>query len=322
MLMNNIVDTYGRSFKTLRVSLTNVCNLACSYCVDPTQKKSAPSVFDKKKHLSTAQYIESIKSLHRVLQIDTIRLTGGEPLLYTELPELIEGIKSIGIPNIKMTTNGILLADKIQALKDAGLTSINISLDAINSEVSRAMNQHHKLEKVLRSIDKTVETGMPLKLNCVVQKNKNDQHIMDVFEFAKEKNISIRFLELMQMGHLHHNFQEHFFSEKEIIDTIAQKYTLSPVPRKENATANYWTTNDGFKFGIISNISNPFCDDCNRLRLDSYGNIYGCLSDNTPIPIMDSLNDQPAIHQKLQQALTQKKTKFSGSELSMKHIGG
>ena len=153
-------------------------------------------------------------------------------------------------------------------------------------------------------------------------KGTNDHQIIKLFEYCKERNIAIRFLELMQMGHLYHNFEQLFFSEAEIVNTLAQHYDLTPMKRAPNATAKYWITDDYYKFGIISNVSDPFCNDCNRLRLDSYGNIYGCLSDNNPINISDYLYDEQKVKEKLTQALAQKKTKFSGSELSMLHIGG
>ena len=322
--MINITDSFGRTFKTLRISLTNTCNLACTYCVDPTKTNNKTDSNDKNKQkpLSTGQYIEIVQVLHNALEFDTIRLTGGEPTLYKQLVPLIKGISEIGISEIKMTSNGSLLANKASDLRNAGLTSINISLDAIDPDVSFSINKRQNHQKVLAGIDKSIEAGMHVKLNCVVMKGINDHQIIKLFEYCKEINIAIRFLELMQMGHLYHNFQQLFFSEAEIVNTIAQHYDLTPIKRAPNATAKYWITNDHYKFGIISNVSDPFCNDCNRLRLDSYGNIYGCLSDNNPINISDYLYDEQKVKEKLTQALAQKKTKFSGSELSMLHIGG
>lgn len=315
-----IEDVYGRTFKTLRVSLTNICNLACSYCVDATAQNSKTTLLQKT--LTTNQYIEIISALHKILALDTVRLTGGEPTLYKELIPLIQGIKNAGIEHIKMTSNATKLADIAKKLKNAGLSAVNISLDAIDEDVSIHISKRNKLQNILEGIDKTIQSGINVKINCVVIKGENETQILKLVEFAKERNIIIRFLELMQMGHLFHNFQQYFFSEAEILDVISEKYIIHPISRATSATSKYWSTEDGYKFGIISNESDPFCNDCNRLRLDSYGNIYGCLSDNHPIKILDFIGDAEEIRVRLTQAIAQKKTKFSGSPLSMLHIGG
>jgi cyclic pyranopterin phosphate synthase len=153
-------------------------------------------------------------------------------------------------------------------------------------------------------------------------KDINDNQILPLIAYCRERNITIRFLELMQMGHLHQNFQEVFFPEEQILKTISEQYSIVSIPREDNATAKYWITDDHYKIGIISNESDPFCKDCNRLRLDSYGNIFGCLSDNNAINISDCIADDKDVVNHLVQALAQKKMKFSGSKLSMLHIGG
>jgi cyclic pyranopterin phosphate synthase len=317
-MTNLIEDKFGRSFKTLRVSLTNTCNLACAYCVDGRIKKTGKN--KTQRPLSTQQYIDIIQKLQNILGLETIRLTGGEPTLYRDLIPLINGIKNTGIEHIKMTTNATQL-DAIE-LKKAGLSAVNISLDAIDADVSLDISKRKKLNQILSGIDSAIHAGISVKINSVIMKGINNHQLMKLFEFAKSKNITIRFLELMQMGHLYHNFQQHFFSENEILEVISSRYNITTLTRETNSTTKYWTTDDYFKFGIISNESDPFCNDCNRLRLDSYGNIYGCLSDNSGINILDSLNDEKAIAEKLKSSLAQKKTRFSGSELSMLHIGG
>jgi cyclic pyranopterin phosphate synthase len=319
-----ITDIFGRTFKTLRVSLTNTCNLACTYCIDPLPPTPKGETKDTLplSPLGVGGFIKIIGALNNILEFDTLRLTGGEPLLYKQIIPLIKGVKDLGISEIKMTSNATLLSSKAKDLQNVGLTSINISLDAIDPGVSFNINQRTKLQKILEGIDKSIEAGMQVKINCVVMKGVNDHQIIKLLNYCKGKNITIRFLELMQMGHLYHNFEQLFFSEKEILKIISTHYNIIELPRNPNATANYWMTDTDYKFGIISNVSDPFCNDCNRLRLDSYGNIYGCLSDNNPINILDCIDDEVQVKEKLMQALSQKKTKFSGSELSMLHIGG
>lgn len=319
--MIKIEDNHKRTFKTLRVSLTNICNLACAYCVDPTAKESK-NKNTARPLLSCEEYISIIDKIHALTNLETIRLTGGEPTLYKELIPLIEGIRKIGIQNIKMTSNATLLKQKAQNLKKAGLTSVNISLDAVDPELSFKMNKRKNFKNILDGIESAMNAGIQVKVNSVIMKNLNDTHLMELFEFCKRRNIRIRFLELMEMGHLHQNFENYFVSQSEILTSISTHYEIKPQPRTAGSTANYWTTNDGFTFGIVGNVSAPFCNDCNRLRLDSYGSIYGCLSNNTPIPVKEYLQDEEELRQKLFQALYQKKTRFSGSKLSMLHIGG
>lgn len=320
---NEIIDVYGRTFKTLRVSLINTCNLACSYCVDSSkQELEKVKISSQKKALSTNEFIEIIKTLNEILGLDTVRLTGGEPTLYKEIIPLINGIKNAGIENIKMTTNGTSLEKNAVELYNAGLSEINISLDAIDEEISLQMSKRNKLQNVLNGIDNAINVGIKVKINCVVMKGENEHQILKLLEFAKSRNITIRFLELMQMGHLYHNFKNYFFSENEILNTIAAKYNVTALDRAANATAKYFLLNDTYTFGIISNESDPFCNDCNRLRLDSFGNVYGCLSNNNAIDISSIIENKNAIILKLEEALKQKQTKFSGSNLSMLHIGG
>ncbi len=320
--MIEIKDSFGRTFNTLRVSLTNVCNLACVYCVDPAGTSENTTSPLLKKSLSTEEYIKIIKALHTALGLETIRLTGGEPTLYKDLCPLVEGISQLNIPEIKMTSNGFLMGNKASALKKAGLTSVNISLDAIDADAFFAITRRRNLQQVLNGIEKSIDEGIKVKINCVVMRGKNDNQVIPLLEYCHERNIPIRFLELMQMGHLYHNFNKLFFSEADILNSISDLYNIRPIERKENATSKYWRMDDGFEFGIISNESDPFCNDCNRLRLDSYGNIFGCLSDDSAINISECIDDPEAVNQKLQLALAQKKMKFSGSALSMLHIGG
>ncbi len=327
MQMTEIRDMYGREFKTLRVSLTNTCNLGCVYCVEeshenrPKQAETTlPSI--SQKPLSVHTFVEIVAALHRQLNLETIRLTGGEPTLYRELLPLLQGIQPLGIPAVKMTTNGYLLSGKMQAYAQAGVTSLNISLDAIDPAAFFQMSRRRNLKKILDGIAEAIRWGVEVKINCVVMRGLNDHQILPLLTFARERNIRIRFLELMQMGHLYGNFEQFFFSEQAILKVISGYAECTSIPRDRAATAKYWQFADGYQFGIISNESDPFCNDCNRLRLDSYGNIYGCLSDNTPISITDSLPHPAQLQQKLQQALSQKKTRFSGSALSMLAIGG
>jgi len=315
----DICDEYNRRFKTLRVSLTNNCNLGCTYCVPLGEK----NVNKKNGNVLNVENLTiAVRTLHDILQLNTVRLTGGEPLLYPELIPFIKAIKKINIPNIKMTTNGYTLAGKAKDLKAAGLTGINISLDAVERNAFYVISRRKNLSKILEGIDHSIDAGLRVKINCVLMKGVNDHQIIPLFRYAMDKNIPIRFLELMKMGHLHNNYQQYLFTQAEILKVLSNEFSFSLVNRTPGSTANYWHLPGGYQFGIIANESEPFCNDCDRLRLDSYGNIFGCLSSNTALNITECLQDKKKLGEQLQRALHHKKTKFYGSGLSMKSIGG
>jgi len=243
-------------------------------------------------------------------------------LLYHGLVQLIRGIRELGIPAIKLTTNGFLLERLAVSMKEAGIASVNVSLDAVDEDVFYQMSRRHSAERVIRGIDAAREAGLDVKINTVVMRGINDGQILPLLDFAFSRNCRIRFLEVMAMGHLHDQAEKYLFSQKEILSVIEQHYRCNPLTRAGSATARYWQTDKGHQFGIIANETEPFCRDCDRLRLDSSGHIYGCLSSNHPIQLVGE-EDETIWTEKLQQALLQKQPlRFTGSELSMLHIGG
>lgn len=324
--MIRIEDNLGRRFEKLRVSLINDCNFSCVYCVseDLTDLNghSFPEI-NKDKHLDLDEFIQQIKAVHRLNPLKSMRLTGGEPLLYRNLIPLIGEIRNLGIEDIRLTTNAYYLKQKAQKLVDAGLKSVNISVDAIESEVFNRIARFGNTSRVFEGIEAAVNTGMNIKLNAVVMRGKNESQIIPLLEYATKLGVKIRYLELMKMGHLYHSDNSHFFSEKEILDTIQKKYKIEPLPRKHAETANYWKASNGGIFGIIANESTPFCHDCNRLRMDSNGKFYGCLSNSHGEKLTPYLSNDKKLAEKLNGLLRLKQpVKFHGSELSMRNIGG
>ena len=323
-----IQDKYGRRFRNLRVSLLNHCNLGCVYCVAGDEAEPGMATADtriahaRSAPLSVPTLLEMIGRLHGQLDLRTIRLTGGEPTLYRGLVELIGGIREIGITDIKLTTNGFLLEKLAAPMKKAGMESVNVSLDAIDEDVFFRMSKRHSADRVIRGIDAALDAGLSVKINTVVMKGMNDTQILPLLEFAFSRDLRIRFLEVMAMGHLQHQSGRFLFSQAEMLSVISTRYRFSPLGRAGSATSSYWLTDCGHYFGVIANESEPFCGDCDRLRLDSEGNIYGCLSSNHPIPL-DLEEGQSSWDEKLTEALLQKQAvRFTGSDLSMLHIGG
>lgn len=328
-----ITDQYGRKFEKLRVSLINDCNFSCVYCVGEdtllTGKKITTSVSPEfsigtgSEKLKTRDFVELISAMHSILNLKSIRLTGGEPLLYGELIPLIQQIKALGIDDIRMTTNAFYLKGKVNDLQSAGLRAINISLDAVDPVIFAGMARNQKVERVFEGIEEAAASGINLKFNAVILRNRNDSQIIPLLEYSSKLNIPVRYLELMKMGPIYTQQQNLFYSENEILDTIRSKYDIQELPRKDSETSRYWETSSGAKFGIIANESTPFCHDCNRLRMDSRGYFFGCLSNANGIRLAGLTGDRQQLISKLEELLAMKqKLKFRGSLLSMRNIGG
>ena len=322
-----ISDKFGRKFSKLRVSLTNQCNFSCTYCVldskpNINETGSLLNVYQAKT-LSTDEYLNAIQSIHDLSPLSSVRLTGGEPLLYKSLGTLIKGIKQIGIKEVTITTNGYYLESKALELKEAGIDSINVSLDALDEETFRIMAKRSNLKRVLDGIDAALQLNIKLKINTVVMLNMNHLQIIPILDYCLEKKIIVRYLELMSMGHLYHNNNQHFFSQNQMLELIEKKYQIKLIDRTNSSTANYWQINEGEgRFGIIANETNPFCHDCNRLRLDSKGKIYGCISSSNGLDI-SAAKDKASMINLLKTALGQKQElKFSGSPIMMRDLGG
>ena len=322
-----IKDSLGRTFKKLRVSITQECNFACTYCVTSNHDQPLKTLLNtgtsNSKTLSVNDLSCLIERIHRLVNLKTVRITGGEPLINPDAVQLVENIKRIGIYDIRLTTNGFLLPQYIQPLERAGLKSVNISIDAITENTFKRMTLRNGLKQVIKGIDMAIDSSLDVKLNSVIMKGMNDNEIFNLLDFAKSRGIIIRFLELMPMGPMQKQINKWFYSEQEILQNIQKNFRIEPVERQQSSTANYWRLDNGQLFGIIANESTPFCADCNRLRLDNQGNIYGCLSTLKGINIQELSNSEKLVEEALGKAILHKQPlRFEGNHQSMKSIGG
>lgn len=278
-------DKYGREIDYLRISLTDRCNLRCIYCMD-----EEGNTFFKDEEKLTKDEICKIVSANAKLGIKKIRLTGGEPLVRKDIVELMEGINNIpGIEGIYLTTNGILLEEKVEALKKAGLKGVNISLDSLKEEMFHKLTRLGDLKKVIAAIDKCLELGIKVKLNTVMIKGMNEDEILDFVKLTLDKNIDVRFIELMPIG-VGGNFDR--VSNEEILNLINENYKdIEEIKRnKTGGPANYIKLKGAKgKVGFISAISNCFCEECNRIRLTSEGFLKQCLHFNYGIDLKELL---------------------------------
>jgi GTP 3',8-cyclase len=318
-LIENIQDDLGRSFKKLRISLTSECNFSCTYCVGENELK----LEKKNNFLSYKEFVVLLKALLEKISISEIRLTGGEPTLYPELIELVKEIKSLGIEKVSMTTNGYLLEKLAKPLKLAGLDSINLSLDTISPELFQIMSRGKKLSRTLAGLEAAISEEFSLKINSTIVKGQNDSEVLSLLDFSGEKKIPIRYLELMNMGHFFESKNSYLFTEQKILQSIGLKYSFTPLNRAKSSTAKYWMTENNYQFGIISNSSDPFCNDCDRLRMDSKGNLRGCISSKQSFPLKKLIDEKTDLTLTLHEALaTKKRDKFTGNTISMKTMGG
>lgn len=311
-----VKDSHGRTFSKLRLSLTDKCNFACTYCVDD---KTPPQSFQK--DLSKEKIIEAVKSINKVSPLSQIRLTGGEPLLHKEFDEIALALSKLNIKDIAITTNGHYLEKKLPILKECNINKINISIDAVDSKQFSEITKKDSFKKVDHALSSAIDQGFDIKVNAVIMKGINHQEVVPLLDYCNKKGATLRYIELMKMGHLFNNHTSLFYSENDILKDISKYYKTSPLPRTDSSTAKYWKLGNGKRFGIISNESSPFCSDCNRLRMDSKGNIYGCLSSPENINI-NSISNNKEMEYSLNKLLLLKKDKFTGSTNTMKNIGG
>lgn len=321
-----MIDRYGRNINKLRVSVGEACNLSCVYCVSELNGHQVSN-----NALNAEELLKLIGLLKNHTGIEKIRITGGEPVLFRPLPILIKGIVDLGISNIGMTSNGYITPKLAQILKNAGLQSINISLDSVNPSTFSRLTRNGKLKKVLTGIENILAVGIKVKINAVVIGGENDQELNEVLDYAFPRGIEVRFLELMKMGPLFENIDrrqgtpDQFVPMAEMLAHISGRYPYQPIDAPNDSTALRFKTTEG-TFGIIPNESAPFCSTCSRMRLTSTGKLVGCLSNPTEFSIRH-LKDGPDPETELQdiftQAMSQKQvSSFTGSSLVMSSIGG
>jgi len=315
-----MIDLHGRNINKLRISLTEVCNMACTYCV--TSLSDHRRIPDE---LSADQMLGLVRMLKEHAGIEKVRLTGGEPLLYPNLIPVISGIREMGIGNIGMTTNGQLLAKKVKALVEAGLQNVNLSLDSLEPEKFKRLGRVGKLHKTLEGIEECMKIGLRVKVNMVVVKGENEDEIVNMLEYGVRLGVEIRYLELMAMGPLYKKDDFKLVTMHEILERISTSYTVQPVSAEVDSTSlRYWVP--GGYFGIIPNNSAPFCSTCSRLRLTSNGQLIGCLSNPAPLSIrylLEHPDPQEPLQKLVQKSISYKQdAAFTGSALVMSRIGG
>lgn len=279
-------DSHGRNINYLRVSLTDKCNLRCTYCM--------PEGKCNQNFVSSKMSIEEIELIIRIfteIGVEKVRFTGGEPLIVENISKIIYNTSQIkGIKDISLTTNGVFLEDKVKELKKAGLNRVNISMDTLKQDKYQAITGKPYLKKVQSGIVECLNEGIvPVKINVVLMKDINFDEVDEFIRMTEEIPVDIRFIELMPIGAGIELFQNHFISSKDI---IASHPNLIPQDHRVSSTAELYRTNKGKgNVGFITPLSCKFCDECNRVRLTNEGSIKPCLHGEEETNILSDIRE-------------------------------
>ena len=286
-----MLDRFGRIHTNLRISVTDVCNFRCIYCMpeDMTfMPDSALMTFDEIMHFAR---------IFVRLGVNKVRITGGEPLVRPGVPTLIEQLTQLeGLKDISLTTNGIGLVTQAQALYDAGLRRINVSLDTLNEERFEQMTRRKVLSRVLEGLKTAQECGFnPIKVNAVAMRGFTDGEIVDLATFARKNSYQLRFIEFMPLDADDVWGRNMYIPGKEIIEKIDAIYPLTPITLKGEAKSDtakrYRFSDNGNEVGIIPSVSEPFCENCNRVRLTADGKFRTCLFSLTETDLLTPLRE-------------------------------
>jgi len=338
----DLIDPYGRTVRDLRISITDRCNFRCTYCMPEEGMKWLP-----REEVLTYEELARVASIcvgH--FGVDGIRLTGGEPTMRAHLPILVQKLAVLQVPadasspragkpiDLAITTNGATLRLIAQELRNAGLARINISLDTLKKDRFFEMTRRDELEHVLDGIDAAIDAGFsPVKINAVVQRGINDDEIVDLATFGRDKGIEVRFIEFMPLDASGTWENAKVFSQEEIVAAISKVYPLELMPARGAAPADRWRYLDGKgTVGVIPTVTKPFCGDCDRVRLTADGQFRTCLFATNEFDLRVMLRngaDDDAIAAEIQRAVG---TKWAGHNIgnitfvrprrSMSQIGG
>ncbi|MFM8507954.1 MAG: GTP 3',8-cyclase MoaA [Actinomycetota bacterium] len=282
-----LIDSFGRTVRDLRISVTDRCNFRCTYCMPEEGMQWLP----RADVLTYEELFRVARICVERFGVDGIRLTGGEPTVRAHLAVLIEKLASLVVPSnadspragqpidVALTTNGATLALVADDLRRAGLARINVSLDTLRRERFKEITKRDELDSVLEGIDVAIAVGLhPVKVNAVVQRGVNDDEILELAAFGREKKIEVRFIEFMPLDAQGHWLHDAVVGQDEIVATIDRVFPLEQVPARGAAPADRWRYLDGNgTVGVIPTVTKPFCGDCDRVRLTADGQFRTCL---------------------------------------------
>jgi len=274
-----LLDKLNRPLETLRISITDRCNFRCVYCM-PKEVYGRDHVFLERKELLSFEEIARVAGVFAGLGVRVVRITGGEPLVRRNVEHLVELLREIPGLEIALTTNGALLPQKAEALARAGLDRVTVSLDSIDDDTFRALNDvDFPVQRVLDGIDAAAAAGLRVKVNAVVKRGANDDGIVALAGHFRGTPHTLRFIEYMDVGHTNGWRLDDVVSAEEIVRTLDAVWPLEPLePARADETARRFGYRDGAgEVGVIASVTQPFCGGCSRARLSAEGRLHTCL---------------------------------------------
>lgn len=296
---NALVDRFGRTVDYIRLSVTDRCDFRCVYCMGEEM------TFLPHAQVLSLEEIEQVAAAFVSLGVKKIRLTGGEPLVRREVIKLIRGVGQLDA-ELAITTNGSQLVDMAQPLKDAGVNRLNISIDSLQEERFKEMTRIGKLPKVLAGIDAAIAAGFDrIKLNAVVMKGRNDDEVLDLVNYARDKGIDVSFIEEMPLGNINeHDRAEVYCSSDEVREMIESRYPLQPTTERTAGPSRYYRMADSeSRVGFISPHSHNFCSECNRVRVTVEGRLLLCLGNEHSVDLRETLRRYPNDQERLRDVI-------------------
>ncbi|MFI8378284.1 GTP 3',8-cyclase MoaA [Leeuwenhoekiella sp. NPDC079379] len=306
---NILTDSHLRRHNYLRISLSEKCNLRCTYCMPHDGIPLSP-----RAHLMTADEIEAIATVFVKNGIDKIRLTGGEPLVRKDFSLILEKLSKLPV-KLSITTNALLTHRFIDDFKRFGLYDINVSLDSLDAEKFKFITRRDQFKLAYDNINQLIAEGFNVKINAVLMKGFNEDEITDFIKLTKDQNINVRFIEFMPFDGNEWN-KNKLVSQAEILNRVTDHFgveALKPLLNETNFTARNFRI-EGFKgsFGIISSVTNPFCDSCNRVRLTADGKLKNCLFSNEETNLLTGYRSGANLEDLIDDALNKKKAVRAG----------
>ena len=292
---SQVLDRLGRGLTDLRISVTDRCNLRCSYCM-PKEVFGPDYIFLKKNEWLRFTELDQLIGAFVQLGVRKLRLTGGEPLLRQGLTKFIHGLQRFpGLEDIALTTNGLRLAERVDELKDAGLRRVTVSLDALDPEIAGRMNGRGVApDAVLAGVAAAQRAGLGVKVNMVVERGANDSEILPMARYFKQRGINLRFIEFMDVGN-HNQWQlERVVSGREILERIGSEFAVEPVDltSTDQVAKRYRYADGSAEFGLVTSVTQPFCAGCTRARISSDGRLFTCLFASAGIDFKSWLREQ------------------------------
>jgi cyclic pyranopterin phosphate synthase len=272
------LDTFGRPLRDLRISVTDRCNFRCVYCM-PKEAFGRDHAFLERRELLSFEEIRRVAGVFVAAGVKKLRITGGEPLVRRDLEQLIAMLAELDV-DLTLTTNASLLPQKAQLLADAGLHRITVSLDSLDDTQFRALNDvDFPVDRVLEGIDAATAAGLPVKVNAVIKRGMNDDQIVPMAAFFRERGHTLRFIEYMDVGHTNGWRLDDVVSAKQIVAALDREFGIEPAEANyRGEVAQRWRYKDGRgEVGVIASVTQPFCADCTRARLSAEGKLFTCL---------------------------------------------